>query len=76
MCRARSAQGGEPLLGRADAIGQARTIEALYRSAAEGCEVELGEPPAAATEDGAIARYSTRTRHAQREGTRGAEPAR
>ncbi len=27
---------GEPLLGRADALGQARAIEALYRSAAEG----------------------------------------
>ena len=26
----------EPLLGRADALGQARTIEALYRSAGEG----------------------------------------
>jgi xylose dehydrogenase (NAD/NADP) len=31
-----------PLLGREDAIGQARTIEALYRSAAEGRAVELG----------------------------------
>jgi len=29
-----------PLLGRADAEGQARTIEALYRSAAEGRAVE------------------------------------
>jgi len=28
--------GGEPRLGRADAVGQARTIEALYRAAAEG----------------------------------------
>ena len=28
--------GGEPLLGRADAVGQARTIEALYRSANTG----------------------------------------
>ena len=27
---------GEPLLGRQDALGQARVIEALYRSAAEG----------------------------------------
>ena len=27
---------GRPLLGRADALGQARTIEALYRSAATG----------------------------------------
>ncbi len=31
----------EPLLGRADAVGQARTIEALYRSAATGESVEL-----------------------------------
>ena len=31
-----------PLLGRADALGQARTIEALYRSAASGQPVELG----------------------------------
>jgi predicted dehydrogenase len=30
------AEGREPLLGRADAMGQARTIEALYRSAADG----------------------------------------
>jgi predicted dehydrogenase len=29
------------LLGRADAVGQARTIEALYRSAAEGAPVTL-----------------------------------
>jgi xylose dehydrogenase (NAD/NADP) len=34
--------GREPLLGRADAVGQARTIEALYRSAAEGSEVPVG----------------------------------
>ncbi len=34
--------GREPLLGRADALGQARTIEALYRSAAEGREVQVG----------------------------------
>ena len=27
---------GEPLLGRADALGQARTIDALYRAAASG----------------------------------------
>ena len=27
---------GEPLLGRDDALGQARAIEALYRSAEEG----------------------------------------
>ena len=31
-----------PLLGRADALGQARTIEALYRSAAHGRAVALG----------------------------------
>jgi predicted dehydrogenase len=31
----------EPLLGHADALGQARTIEALYRAAAEGTAVEL-----------------------------------
>jgi D-xylose 1-dehydrogenase (NADP+, D-xylono-1,5-lactone-forming) len=31
----------EPLLGRDDAVGQARTIEALYRSAAEGTPVRL-----------------------------------
>jgi xylose dehydrogenase (NAD/NADP) len=31
----------EPLLGREDALGQARTIEALYRSAAEGRPVSL-----------------------------------
>jgi xylose dehydrogenase (NAD/NADP) len=30
-----------PLLGREDALGQARTIEALYRSAAEGAPVAL-----------------------------------
>jgi D-xylose 1-dehydrogenase (NADP+, D-xylono-1,5-lactone-forming) len=33
---------GEPLLGRADALGQARAIEALYRSAATGEAVALG----------------------------------
>ena len=32
---------GKPLLGREDALGQARTIEALYRSAAEGRYVPL-----------------------------------
>jgi D-xylose 1-dehydrogenase (NADP+, D-xylono-1,5-lactone-forming) len=32
---------GEPRLGRADALGQARTIEALYRSAAEGTAILL-----------------------------------
>jgi D-xylose 1-dehydrogenase (NADP+, D-xylono-1,5-lactone-forming) len=31
----------EPLLGREDALGQARTIEALYRSAAEGRPVSM-----------------------------------
>jgi D-xylose 1-dehydrogenase (NADP+, D-xylono-1,5-lactone-forming) len=31
----------EPLIGRADALGQARTIDALYRSAATGLAVEL-----------------------------------
>jgi predicted dehydrogenase len=31
----------EPLLGRADALGQARAIEALYRSAAEGRRVAV-----------------------------------
>ncbi len=31
----------EPLLGREDALGQARAIDALYRSAAEGRPVEL-----------------------------------
>ena len=31
----------EPLLGRADALGQARVIEALYRSAASGAAVSL-----------------------------------
>jgi xylose dehydrogenase (NAD/NADP) len=32
---------GEPLLGRDDAVGQARGIEALYRSAASGAAVSL-----------------------------------
>ena len=32
---------GKPLLGRADALGQARTIEALYRSAETGTAVSL-----------------------------------
>jgi D-xylose 1-dehydrogenase (NADP+, D-xylono-1,5-lactone-forming) len=32
---------GEPLLDRADAIGQARTIDALYRSAETGAAVSL-----------------------------------
>jgi xylose dehydrogenase (NAD/NADP) len=33
--------GGQPLLGRADALGQSRTIEALYRSATSGAAVRL-----------------------------------
>jgi D-xylose 1-dehydrogenase (NADP+, D-xylono-1,5-lactone-forming) len=32
----------EPLLGREDAVGQARAIEALFRSAARGVAVSLG----------------------------------
>jgi predicted dehydrogenase len=32
---------GKPLLGRVDALGQARTIDALYRSAALGAPVSL-----------------------------------
>ena len=32
----------QPLLGREDALGQARTIDALYRSAAEGRSVLVG----------------------------------
>ena len=32
----------KPPLGRADALGQARAIEALYRSAEEGRPVALG----------------------------------
>ena len=32
---------GQPLLGRADALGQARTIDALYRSAGSGKAVSL-----------------------------------
>ena len=32
---------GEPLLGRTDALGQARTLEALYRSAETGFAVEV-----------------------------------
>jgi predicted dehydrogenase len=34
--------GGEPLLGRDDAVGQARAIEALYRSADRGAPVAVG----------------------------------
>jgi predicted dehydrogenase len=33
--------GGEPLLGRDDAVGQARAIEALYRSAERGSAVTI-----------------------------------
>jgi D-xylose 1-dehydrogenase (NADP+, D-xylono-1,5-lactone-forming) len=33
--------GGAPLLGRDDAVGQARVIEALYRAAAEGRDVAV-----------------------------------
>ena len=35
--------GGSPLLGRDDALGQARTIEALYASAAAGSAVAIEE---------------------------------
>jgi D-xylose 1-dehydrogenase (NADP+, D-xylono-1,5-lactone-forming) len=38
---AAATEGRPALLGRDDALGQARTIEALYRSAAEGRRVEL-----------------------------------
>ena len=34
--------GAEPRLGRADAVGQARAIEALYRAAAAGRAVDVG----------------------------------
>jgi D-xylose 1-dehydrogenase (NADP+, D-xylono-1,5-lactone-forming) len=41
----RAARGeAEPLLGRGDAVGQARTIDLLYRSAAAGGEPLRGEP--------------------------------
>jgi D-xylose 1-dehydrogenase (NADP+, D-xylono-1,5-lactone-forming) len=33
--------GSPPRMGRADALGQARTIEALYRSVTEGCAIAL-----------------------------------
>jgi D-xylose 1-dehydrogenase (NADP+, D-xylono-1,5-lactone-forming) len=33
---------GDPLLGREDAVGQARAIEALYRAAEDGVTVALG----------------------------------
>ena len=36
-----------PRLGRADALGQARTIEALYQSAATGGPIHLDDPVAA-----------------------------
>jgi D-xylose 1-dehydrogenase (NADP+, D-xylono-1,5-lactone-forming) len=36
------ATGGTPRLGREDALGQARTIEALYASAASGRAVDVG----------------------------------
>ena len=35
-------EGRAPRLGREDAVGQARTIEALYRAADEGRAVEVG----------------------------------
>jgi predicted dehydrogenase len=35
-------EGGSPLLGREDALGQARVIDALFRSAAEGRSVAPG----------------------------------
>jgi hypothetical protein len=40
MCAAIAGE-AEPLLGRDDAVGQARASEALYRSADEGRPVEL-----------------------------------
>ena len=40
---------GPQLLGREDAVGQARTIEALYRSATEGRSVAVGETAGAAS---------------------------
>jgi D-xylose 1-dehydrogenase (NADP+, D-xylono-1,5-lactone-forming) len=42
----------EPLLGREDALGQARTIEALYRSADTGRSEALGETPTLPTSSG------------------------
>ena len=33
--------GRAPLLGRSDAMGQARTLDGLYRSAASGQTVQL-----------------------------------
>ena len=40
MCAAIAGE-AEPLLGRDDAVGQARALEALHRSADEGRPVEL-----------------------------------
>jgi D-xylose 1-dehydrogenase (NADP+, D-xylono-1,5-lactone-forming) len=40
MCAAIAGE-AEPLLGRDDAVGQARALEALYRAADEGRPVEL-----------------------------------
>jgi predicted dehydrogenase len=40
---AAAAHEAPPLLGRDDSVAQARTIEALYRSAGEGRTVELEE---------------------------------
>ena len=37
--------GGRPLLGRDDALGQARTIEALYASADAGSAIAIEEEP-------------------------------
>jgi hypothetical protein len=40
MCAAIAGE-AKPLLGRDDAVGQARALEALYRSADEGAPVTL-----------------------------------
>jgi predicted dehydrogenase len=40
MCAAIAGE-AEPLLGRDDAVGQARVLDALYQSADEGRPVEL-----------------------------------
>jgi hypothetical protein len=40
MCAAITGE-AEPLLGREDAVGQARALQALYDSADEGRPVEL-----------------------------------
>ena len=40
LCRAIRG-GGEPLLGRADAVGQARAVEALYESVEQGRPVDI-----------------------------------